>query len=38
MNKTSLHCSEEINSAWDKTVLLKLTVMLPWKTGKKPGQ
>lgn len=34
MNKTLLHCSKEINSALDKTVLLKLTVMLQWKTGK----
>lgn len=34
MNKTSLHCSKEINSALDKTVLSKLTVMLQWKTGR----
>lgn len=34
MNKTSLHCSKEINSALDKTVLLKLTAMLQFRRGK----
>lgn len=34
MNKTSLHCSKEVDSALDKMVLLKLTVMLQFITGK----